>query len=167
MSDYVSGIVADWNRERPGLDTSPIELTNRLLRAGQLVQARIDEVVGGFGLSHKGDLDVLTALRRSGEPYEQTPSRLARGLQLTTGGMTNRLDRLEHAELILRGPDPSDRRGVLVRLTEHGKRVVDEALDSAIEVQDSVLGCLSKGQRTTLSGILEELLIDLGDVAPE
>ena len=165
MTDYVSGLIADWARERPGLNTAPMEVVNRLLRAGQLLQARLDAVAAAYGLSHKGDLDVLTALRRMGPPYEQTPSQLARGVQLTTGGMTNRLDRLESAALVARRPDPADRRGVLVGLTDEGKQIMDDAFEAALAEQERVLAALAPDDRAALAGMLERLLVSLGDYA--
>lgn len=167
MSDYVSAVIDDWERERPDLDTSSIGVVNRLLRTGQLVQSRLDALASAHGLSHKGDLDVLTALRRSGEPYEQAPSWLARAVQLTTGGMTNRLDRLENAGLVERRPDPADRRGVLVHLTEDGIEVVDAALEVGLEEQRRILGGLDAEDRETLAALLERLLVVLGDVIEE
>lgn len=163
MTDYVSGLIDDWGRERPDLDTSPMQVVNRLLRAGQLLQTRLDAVAASYGLSHKGDLDVLTALRRIGSPYEQTPSRLARGVQLTTGGMTNRLDRLEQAGFVSRRPDPTDRRGVLVGLTEEGKSVVDKAFEEALAEQERILQAVPARERTVLAGALQDLLVSLGD----
>jgi DNA-binding MarR family transcriptional regulator len=165
MADYVSGLILDWARERPRLDTAPMGVVNRLLRAGQLLQTRLDGVAAVYGLSHKGDLDVLTALRRMGPPYEQTPSRLARGVQLTTGGMTNRLDRLESAGLVARRPDPADRRGVLVGLTDEGRQVMDAAFEAALAEQERILAQLAPGDRTALAGMLERLLVSLGDHA--
>ncbi len=167
MADYVSGLIADWARERPELDTAPMEVVSRLLRAGQLLQARLDAVVAAHGLSHKGDLDVLTALRRIGPPYQQTPSRLARGVQLTTGGMTNRLDRLERAGLVERRPDPADRRGILVRLTAQGQQVMDAALEAALAEQQRLLTAMPGADRAALAGILEQLLVGLGDRADD
>jgi DNA-binding MarR family transcriptional regulator len=167
MSDYVTGLVADWARERPELDTSSMEVVGRLLRVGQILQHRLDAVAARYGLSHKGDLDVLTALRRMGPPYEQTPSRLAKGVQLTTGGMTNRLDRLEAANLVARRPDPSDRRGVLVYLTDDGQRVVDNALEAIVAEQEALIGTLSARERATIAGMLGQLLTSLGDRGEE
>lgn len=165
MSDYVTGLMADWAREHPGLDTSPMAVVNRILRAGPLLQGLVDPIANAHGLSRKGDLDVLTALRRTGEPYERTPSWLARAVQLTTGGMTNRLDRLEVAGLVTRRPDPSDRRGVLVRLTAHGRAVVDSTLEEALVEQARAIASLTAEERTMLAASLERLLVGLGDRA--
>lgn len=139
----------------------------RILRSAQLIENRLDAVASQHGLSHKGDLDVLTALRRVGAPNEQNPSTLARGVQLTTGGMTNRLDRLEGAGLVNRRPDPEDRRGVLVELTEDGKRLVDRALDEVLAEQERLLASLPHQSRSAMADQLEQLLMSLGDRAEE
>ena len=165
MHDYVDGLMGDWGREQPAVDLSPMGVVNRVLRTGQLVQARLDVVAASHGLGRKGDLDVLSALRRNGRPYEQTPSWLARAVQLTTGGMTNRLDRLEVAGLVERRPDPADRRGVLVRLTDAGVELVDEAFAAALAEQRRMLADLDDRDRATLAELLERLLVSLGDVA--
>lgn len=163
MADYVSGLITDWNRERPELDTSSMEVINRVLRASQILQDRLDAVAALHGLSHKGDLDVLTALRRSGPSYELSPTSLARGAQLTSGGMTSRLDRLEAQELLARHPDPTDRRGVLVGLTKEGRRIADSAVEDLLAEEDGMLLSLSAHQRQVLATELEHLLHNLGD----
>ena len=163
VKDQVREVVTDWNRERPDLDTAHMEVVTRILRAGHLLQKRLDVVAGGYGLSHKGDLDALAALRRSGKPYELTPTQLARLLQLTSGGMTNRLDRLEELGLVARRPDPSDRRGTLVGLTDAALQLVEEAFASSLQTQSAVLDEISKRDRAELGRILEQLLVSLGD----
>ena len=142
-----------------------MEVVNRLLRTGQILEHRMDRVAEEHGLSHKGDLDVLTALRRIGPPYELPPSRLARAVRMTSGGMTNRLDRLETADMVSRRPDPSDRRGVLVGLTEKGAATVVAALDAMLSEQTRLLDPLDDRQRSKLAETLEQLLVALGDQA--
>lgn len=163
MHDYVNGLITDWNRERPDLDTSPMEVVNRVLRASQILQHRLDRFATDHGLSHKGDLDVLTALRRSGPPFELSPTKLARSTQVTSGGMTIRLDRLETQELISRHPDPRDRRGILVRLTENGLRIVDSAFEELLAEEDVMLFAMTPDQRQILAEELGRLLFSLGD----
>jgi DNA-binding MarR family transcriptional regulator len=163
VSDQVREVVIDWQRERPDLDTAPMEVVTRILRAGHLLQKRLDKVAAGYGLSHKGDLDALAALRRSGKPYELTPTQLAQWLQLTSGGMTNRLDRLEELALVARRPDPNDRRGTLVGLTNAGIQLVDDAFASSLRTQSAALDEISKRDKAELGRILEQLLVSLGD----
>lgn len=163
MNDHVHEILSDWNRERPDLDTSSLEVVARILRAAHLLRRRLDEEASRYGLSHKGDLDALSALRRTGAPHELTPTELSHRLQLTSGGMTNRLDRLERAGWVARRPDPGDRRGTLVRLTPDGLRLVDEAFFASLGAQDEVLATLDEQQKADLSDALEHLLVSLGD----
>ncbi len=165
MDDYVTDAIADWAQERPTLDTSPMALISRILRAAEIIQSRLDAVAAEHGLSHKGDMDVLAALRRVGPPYEASPSRLARAVQLTTGGMTNRLDRLEKANLIVRRRDTADRRGVIVGLTAMGKDVCDTAFAAVLSEQARLVQVLSDDQRDTASVALKGLLLSLGDRA--
>jgi DNA-binding MarR family transcriptional regulator len=166
MKDYVQAMIAEWNAERPDVDVTALEVVGRLLRAGKIVEARLDALAASVGLSHKGDLDVLTVLRRSGPPYEQSPSLLARSVQLTTGGMTNRLDRLEGSGLVSRRPDPADRRGVLVRLTEVGAAKADEAFDLVLDAQRRIAATMNPTQRAVMAEALAALLVMLGDVHP-
>ena len=163
MGDYVSKAVDDWARELPDLDTSPMLVVTRLLRAGKLFEDRVNALAASVGLSHKGDLDVLRALRRIGEPYELAPSRLASFVQLTSGGMTNRVDRLEGLGMVKRRPDPSDRRGVLVGLTDLGKSTAERAIALVLDSQETLLASLDDRQRSTMAGALESILVDLGD----
>ncbi len=163
VADYVDEVVASWREARPDLDTTPLAAVTRILRAAQLIQQRLDALAGADRrLSHKGDLDTLTALRRAG--HVLSPKALARVGQLTSGGMTNRLDRLEASELITRSPDPADRRSVLVALTPHGERLADEAFAISLAVQDEILAPLSAADRRALERILRKLLESLGDV---
>lgn len=163
MADYVAETVIDWRSQRPDLDTSPLEVVTRILRAAHLLQARLDALAASHGLSRKGDLDVLSTLRRTGPPYVSTPTTLARRLQVTSGGMTSRLDRLEGLGLIERRPDPADRRGVRVRLTRAGAELVDQAFVESLGAQRMIIEELSPSRRADLAELLEELLIALDD----
>ena len=167
MSDYMTAAIKAWADERPDLDASPMAVTGRLLRAARIIEPRLDAVAETIGLSHKGDLDVLAALRRIGPPHERTPSWLAASVQLTTGGVTNRLDRLERAGLVERRPDPDDRRGVRVSLTDAGKTKADEAIELILAAQASILASISEETRTALANGLEAILVTLGDTDPE
>lgn len=162
MPDYVTHVMDDWAKVRPDLDTTPLEVALRLQRAGHLVQQRLDSVAGSQpSLSHKGDLDTLTALRRS--DGRAGPSELAAGLQLTSGGMTNRLDRLEAAGLIRRTSAEHDRRAIVVSLTPEGARVADEAFSANLREQGELITGLTPEEREALAFLLSKLLVDLGD----
>ncbi len=119
--DDVDVIVSAWRRERPDLDVTPLEVLSRVSRLAR----RLDLARGSAFAEHLLDgwaFDVLSALRRAGEPYELSPGQLVQQTLVTSGTMTNRVDRLERSGFVERRPDPSDRRGVLVRLTPSGPR---------------------------------------------
>jgi DNA-binding MarR family transcriptional regulator len=105
------------------------------------------------------EFDVLTALRRAGPPYELSPGRLLRATLVTSGTMTNRIDRLESTGLVRRSPDPQDKRGVLVRLTDAGRTHVDAAFDDLVDRERDLLASLSDDDRRTLAGLLRSLLV--------
>jgi len=131
--------------------------------ASHFLQARLDGIAEAYGLSHTGDLDVLTDLDRAGPPHQRTPSELAETLLLTTGGMTVRLNRLQQAGLIERLPNPRDGRGVLVRLTPIGKELAEDALATLLDTQAASLGTLQPSEQADLADLLRTLLIALGD----
>lgn len=163
MDDRVDSIIREWNERRPKLDFSPLEVVARVIRASHFLQDRLDRIAEAYGLSHTGDLDVLTDLDRAGPPHQRTPSELADSLLLTTGGMTVRLNRLQRAGLIERLPNPRDGRGVLVRLTPIGKELAEDALATLLDAQAASLGSLQPSERVDLADLLRTLLIALGD----
>lgn len=161
--DRVDRVIEEWRNRRPDLDFSPLEIVSRVLRAAHYLQANLDGIAAAYGLSHTGDLEVLTNLDRAGPPYERTPSELAELQLVTTGGMTVRLNRLQRAGLIERRPNPRDGRGVLVRLTPLGQRLVDDALKTVIQTQANDVGGVDASKRDLLAGLLREMLLTLGD----
>jgi DNA-binding MarR family transcriptional regulator len=108
-----------------------------------------------------GEFDVLATLRRSGEPYMLSPTRLYEAAMISSGGMTNRLDRLEHAGLVERRPDPNDRRGKLIALTEAGKAVIDETIARHVANEERLLSVLTRAEQETLDGLLRKLITAL------
>ena len=166
MPDYVEDVTSDLTDLHPDLDVSPIGVVARILRAAQVIQNRLDAVVANDDLSHKGDLDTLTALRRS-ESGRLKPSALAQMLQMTSGGMTNRLDRLEKAGLVAREPDPSDRRAVNVVISEAGRALADQVFADSVAAQEEIVSSLTAEERTALAGHLRTLLISLDDTPVE
>ena len=122
-------ILAQWRRERPDLDVAAIGLFGRLFRSAHLADEALSEGIAPHGLQ-PGWFDLLAALRRSGKPYELNPTTLMETTMLSSGGMTKRLDRLDEAGLVERRPDPSDRRGTLIRLTRRGKAIIDKAVET-------------------------------------
>jgi DNA-binding MarR family transcriptional regulator len=163
MDDRVDGIIREWHERRPHLDFSPLEVVARVIRVAHFLQARLDGIAEAYGLSHTGDLDVLTDLDRAGPPHQRTPSELAETLLLTTGGMTVRLNRLQRAGLIERLPNPHDGRGVLVRLTPIGKELAEDALATLLDTQTASLGTLQSPEQADLADLLRTLLRGLGD----
>jgi DNA-binding MarR family transcriptional regulator len=158
------GLVLDsWRVSRPDLDFSPLEVTNRVLRAAHLIHTRFDRIAAAYGLSHRGDLDTLIELELVGP---MTPSQLAEDLLLTSGGMTVRLNRLQAAGLVERQPNPKDGRGVLVHLTSVGTDLARDALGTLLEAHGAVVGALDQTDQSRLAKLLRSLLTELGDLPP-
>lgn len=159
-TDRLDHTLSKWKASRPDVDFSPLEVGTRVLRAAHLIQTRLDDIAGAYGLSHQGDLETLTELDLVGP---LTPSELAEGLLLTTGGMTVRLNRLEKAGLVERQPNPRDGRGVLVHLTTAGKDVAEDALATLLQAHSAMIGTLKKSDQGSLARLLRSLLVKLGD----
>jgi DNA-binding MarR family transcriptional regulator len=164
--DHSEQVLADWQVVRPDLDVSPTAIFNRVVRLATYLEGKFGTAVSGHALSHKGDYDTLAALRRAEPNFELSPTRLAESALITTGGMTSRIDRLERAGYVERRTDPSDRRALLVRLTELGHEVVDRALEANLEWQQELLAELSAEDQARLAHILRDLLVRLGDSRP-
>lgn len=160
--DRAGKAIEQWRKERPDLDVSPMGVIGRLNEASSLIaRDRLAPVFARFGLQH-GEFDVLATLRRSGKPYALTPTDLYEATMVTSGAMTARLDRLEKAGLIRRAPHPSDRRGVVVQLTEKGLALVDEALAAHVANEHEILAGLTREEREVLAKLLEKLIGSLG-----
>lgn len=156
--DEVDRIVAAWQVERPDLDTSPMLVLSRVTRLAR----RLDlERRSAFSHHHlePWEFDVLSSLRRAGAPYSQTPGALMNELLVSSGTMTNRIDRLERAGLVARSPAPGDRRAVLVTLTPSGKERVDSALISLLECEKGILSPLDEDGAHALGDLLRPLLL--------
>lgn len=156
-ADHIDEIQAQWRRERPELSTEALAVFGRLLRAAALADSLLGEQLAGYGLQ-PGWFDLLAALRRAGKPYELNPTQLMRASMLSSGGTTKRLDRLAEAGLVERHPDPSDRRGVLVRLTPRGTEVIDKAIETHLSNEERLLGAFSPADRRMLGQLLRRLL---------
>ena len=155
--DEVDRIVTEWRRERPDLDVGPLAVLSRVTRLSRHLDLARRSAFAAHELE-SWEFDVLAALRRSGPPYELSPGGLVDRNQVTSGTMTNRVDRLETRGLVRRRPDPDDRRGVLVRLTPAGRRTVDAALDDLLERERDLLRALPASERDRLATLLRPLL---------
>ncbi|WP_374109040.1 MarR family winged helix-turn-helix transcriptional regulator [Streptomyces sp. CC228A] len=160
--DAVDAITDQWAVVRPDLETLPMAVFGRIYRLTHTVGGRMEQAYARHGIS-RGEFDVLGTLRRSGEPYTLSPRELSATLMLTTGGMTGRLDKLERAGLLSRSPDPHDRRGLRVTLSERGLALVDEAVGAGLAVQREALEAgLDRQEAEQLAGLLRKLLIATG-----
>lgn len=153
--DSVDEMIRAWGVSRPELDASPLEVVGRLLLCARHLEQALVEALKPLGLSY-GDFDVINTLRRLGR--QTNPRELARSSLITSGAMTARLDRLAAAGLIERAPDPADRRGVLISLTDEGTRLADQALDAVLGADEAFLRPLDDDERTTAAGLLKRLL---------
>ncbi|MFG2552866.1 MarR family winged helix-turn-helix transcriptional regulator [Streptomyces sp. NPDC048581] len=155
--DPVDAIIDQWATVRPDLDTKAMEVFGRIFRLSRTMGDRMEKAYAPHGIS-RGEFDVLGTLRRSGDPYTLSPRQLSATLMLTTGGMTGRLDKLERAGLLRRSPDPHDRRGLHVTLTEKGLALIDEAVGAGLAAQTEALSALDDAQADQLADLLRELL---------
>ncbi|HSF74004.1 MAG TPA: MarR family transcriptional regulator [Microcoleus sp.] len=156
--DPVDVILAQWQRERPGLDVSPMGIMGRMGRLAKYLERSIQETVLDFGLNG-GEFDVLATLRRSGKPYQLSPTELFNSLMVSSGTMTHRIDRLEQAGLVKRMDDPSDRRGTLIQLTSKGFNTIEKAVDAHVANGHRLLMVLDEAEREVLAQLLSKLLI--------
>lgn len=155
--DDVDGIIAAWEQARPDLDVTPLAVLSRVSRLAR----RLDLARGAAFAEQALDgweFDVLSALRRAGDPYELSPGQLVAETLVTSGTMTNRVDRLTARGFVERNPDPDDRRGVLVRLTPEGKHAVDGAFESLLTAEYDLIADLSPSDQRQLAALLRPLL---------
>ncbi len=155
--DEVDELVAGWRAERPDLDTEPLQVLSRVSRLARHLDLARRTAFAAHDLE-AWEFDVLSALRRQGPPYQLSPGALLRATLVTSGTMTNRIDRLAEAGLVSRHPDPLDKRGVLVQLTGRGQIVADAALADLLDRERQLLGSLDPEQQAQLAGLLRILL---------
>jgi DNA-binding MarR family transcriptional regulator len=156
--DEIDRILEEWQAIRPDLDVSPTHTLQRITRLSLLQGVSFARVFASYGISF-GEYLVLAALRRAGPPYRMNPTRLFNSVLLSSGAMTNRLDRLEAIGFIEREADPNDRRGRLVVLTDRGRDLVDAAVVDHLANEERLLGALDAGEREQLAGLLRKLLL--------
>ncbi|WP_433498068.1 MarR family winged helix-turn-helix transcriptional regulator [Sphaerimonospora sp. CA-214678] len=166
MGDAVDVVLAQWRRERPDLDAWPMGVIGRISRLSRLLDRELKDFFADHGLE-RWEFDVLATLRRSGPPYELTAGALNRAAMVTSGAITNRIDRMAAKGLVERIPDAEDRRSVRVRLTGPGLAKIEELVDLHVANEVRLLAALAPEQRDQLAGTLRTLLESLGDSPPE
>lgn len=155
--DEVDRIVQAWRRERPDLDVEPLHVLSRVSRLSRHLDLARRQAFAQHDLD-SWEFDVLSALRRAGEPYELSPGQLVHQTLVTSGTMTNRVDRLARRGFLERHPSPTDRRGVIVRLTDTGRRVVDAAMSDLLAHEKDLLAALTSSAQHDLGNTLRDLL---------
>jgi DNA-binding MarR family transcriptional regulator len=164
--DALDLILAQWARERPDLDCAPMGVIGRITQLQREVFLAQRATFARHGLDAPS-FDVLAALRRAGPPYQLTPTALMRTALVTSGAITQRLDRLEEKGLITRGRSDADGRAVVVSLTDAGRTALDGALPDHLETERGMLAGLSAEDQEQLAGLLRRFLVALGRVPQE
>jgi DNA-binding MarR family transcriptional regulator len=154
--DEVDRIVGAWNTQRPDLDFSPLEVLSRMDRLSRHLDRARRDVFRRSDLEH-WEWDVLSALRRAGAPFQLSPKQLLQQTLVSSGTMTNRIDRLVSRRFVRREADPGDGRSVLVILTDDGRIRVDAAITRLVDVEADLLQALSRSDRDRLAGLLRKL----------
>jgi DNA-binding MarR family transcriptional regulator len=164
--DAVDLILEQWSRERPDLDCAPMGIIGRITQLQREVHLAQRATFARHGLDAPS-FDVLAALRRAGPPYQLTPTALMRTALVTSGAITQRLDRLEQKGLITRTRSEADGRAVVVTLTGAGREALDSALPDHLETERAMLAGLSEGEQEQLAELLRRFLVSLGRTPPE
>ena len=163
-SDEVDRIVEDWSRERPDVDFAPLQVLSRVARLAKHLDRARRQAFAASGLE-PWEFDVLAALRRAGTPYQLSPKALLQQTLVSSGTMTNRIDRLVERRLVERRTDPHDGRGVLVVMTSRGAEAVDAAISELLAGEAELLEGLSKADQERLSVLLRKLSLDFDEPA--
>lgn len=163
-SDEVDRIVEDWSRERPDVDFAPLQVLSRVARLAKHLDRARRQAFAASGLE-PWEFDVLAALRRAGSPYQLSPKALLQQTLVSSGTMTNRIDRLVGRRLVERRTDPHDGRGVLVVMTSRGAEAVDAAISELVSGEADLLEVLSKADQERLSILLRKLSLDFDEPA--
>jgi cytochrome b561 len=164
--DAIDKFAGEWAREWPKLDVSHLETVGRIWRISEHLRRRFELWLQPHGLNWE-TFDVIVSLRRRGAPYRMRPTELSEACLLTSGAMTNRLDRVERAGLIVRRPAPDDRRSVLVELTPKGIALADQVIQPHFAAARQLLECLDDRQQHTLAHLLRDVLTTIEPVDDE
>ena len=159
-TDHVDHLIEQWGRVLPDLDVSPMAVIARISRLCRILERDVDQIYAEYGLNH-AQFGVLAALRRSGPPYRLSPTELYNSLLITSGAVTNRLERLTASGLVRRVPDPGDGRSLLVALTPKGLRLIDRLLELHYAREAELLESLGARDREQLVRLLRGLLLAL------
>jgi DNA-binding MarR family transcriptional regulator len=158
--DWTDALLDRWGAVRPRQDMDPYQVTARISRIALHIARRQEEAFGRFGLN-RGEVGVLAALRIAGPKQQLSPTRLFKGLMLSSAGITSRLDRLERRGYVKRHRHPDDRRGILVELTDAGRELLDQAVKANTGGEKELTAGLSKQEQKVLAGLLKKLLSGL------
>ncbi len=164
--DHVDTMLDIWKRELPDLDLATEGIVERIQKIARNLDRAMEDTLGAHHLN-RGEWRLLGALRRSGPPYRRSPGQLAAEMGLSSGAMTNRLDRMEAAGLIRRQPDPSDRRGILVELTDAGWQSWQTSTDAQATKEALIASALSPEEKQELNALLRRFLKSFEATAPE
>ncbi|HZL38932.1 MAG TPA: MarR family transcriptional regulator [Pseudolabrys sp.] len=159
-ADSIEGLLGEWRRERPDLDPWPFAIFGRAWRLTASLRTDAEKWLAPLGLTFES-FSLIVTLRRSGPPYELSPTALYRESLLSSGAMTNRIDRVEAMGMVSRRPNSHDRRSTMVRLTAKGRALADRAIKIHFEALGKELACLKANERKTLSSLLSKLLLSI------
>ena len=157
--DHIDRFLESIRERLPMLDPEVEGLVDRISGLSRRFQRALDETLAEFDLDY-AEYKLLGLLTREGEVYRSSPGKLARMMELSSGAMTNRLDRLEQAGLVRRLPDPSDRRGIQVELTAKGKRLYEDAVGVQGRKESLVAAALTNAEKKQLNALLRRLMIE-------
>jgi DNA-binding MarR family transcriptional regulator len=161
--DGIQKIINQWKRERPDLDSSGFAVVGRIMSLAGILNKRISKVLEQVDLNLWA-FDVLATLRRQGDPFQLTPTELSQATMLTSGAMTNRLDRLEEAGLLKREHNREDRRGIIVVLTDKGKDLVDRAVALRFEAAKEEVLALTDKEQSDVIELLSKMILTLAPI---
>lgn len=159
-ADSIEGLLAEWRRERPDLDPWPFAIFGRIWRLSANLLGDAEKWLAPVGLTFES-FSLIVTLRRSGPPYELNPTALYRESLLSSGAITNRIDRVEAQGLVRRLPDPNDRRGTIVQLTAKGRTIADRAIKLHFEALAEELSGIDRAERDQLAALLSKLLLSV------
>lgn len=163
--DNIDKILTQWQREAPALDLSSLAVIGRILQLAQLLEKHRETVLADFGLT-VWSFDMLATLRRQGPPYQLKPTELYKWLMLSSGAMTNRIDRLEKEGMVTRLRDPGDRRSVIVQLSNTGVERIDAVMPVLFERENQFLADLSQIETANFIKLLQQFLATVHQQVP-